>query len=112
MLDKAENKQKQRIQTTNKKVKKKSIKTYFFYFTFFFSAKFEFSFFGDLSEIRYGAYLSQSEANFLGSVSLVRRRTFVFSVSLWPPIEFAFIAFIVLAAACGRPAYWKKPNVA
>lgn len=45
------------------------MKTYFFYFTFFifFQAKFEFSFFGDLSEIRYGAYLSLFGANFLCS---------------------------------------------
>lgn len=62
------------------------MKTYFLYFTFFifFLAKFEFSFFGDLSEIRYGAYLSLFEANFFGSFCSVQTHflpdTFVFSV--------------------------------
>lgn len=74
-------------------------------------AKFEFSFFGDLSGIRCCSYLSLFVANFFAPPASLSG-VFSFSVSLWPPIEFAFIAFIVGAAVCGRPAYCEWLDVA
>lgn len=50
-------------------------------------------------------------ANFFGPLASLSG-VFSFSVSLWPPIEFAFIAFIVGAAACGRSAYCEWLDVA